>query len=249
MTIHGGRNYIGFFAVAAAALVLACCARQPHTFGRPRVAATMTIPIGQSDTNLDSLRSEIEALPFSGAGHTRKRKAQGANLGISVTIRPVGDSRSIDSASGPATPTIVAWIQNQNLLMSTENPVFKPKNQAQYLVQIYRDPSTSESKYQIIEVPSSSRGTVSAIMTGVLVPCYHPAWPYPDADFKSCDGFHEVAVSQSRTRSGYAQTSMRGSFFREASYQQPDFIGRDAFIFDPTWIACNAGCCTLAGTN
>lgn len=250
MKTHGGRNYVGCCAVAAAALVLTGCARQPYPLGRPRVAATMTIPIGQTDTNLDSLRAKIEELPFSGAGHTRGRKAQGQPIGISVKIRPIGDSYLIDSASGPLTPTIVAWIENQNLVLTTENPIFKPKYQAQYLVQIYREPANPEAKYQIIEVPSGLRGTVSVIKSGVLIPCNHyPQPPHPDADFKSCDGWHEVAGPVSRMPSGYAQTSRRGSFFREASYRQPDFTRRDTFVFDPTWIACNAGCCTLAGTN
>jgi hypothetical protein len=249
MKTHGGRNYCGFCVTAAALALTACTPVAPAPpIGRPHSLATMTVPIG-ADVDLESLRAQIEALPFSGAGHTRGRKAQGQPIGISVKIRPVGDSYLIDSASGPLTPTIVAWIENQNFAYTTENPVFKPKNQAQYLVQVYREAPNPEAKYQIIEVPSGLRGTVSVIKSGVLIPCYHPPQPHPDADFRSCDGWHEVAASLNRMPSGYAQMSMRGSFFREASYVQPNFTGKDAFVFDPTWIACNAGCCTLAGTN
>lgn len=249
MRIHGSRNSLGF-CVTAATLVLTACTPLGPPIGPRASRVTMRMPIGESDVNLDSLRSQIDALPFSGAGHTRKRKMQGAPVGISVKIRPVGDSYMIDSASGPVTPTIVAWIENQNLASTTENPVFKPKNQAQYLVQVYREVANPEAKYQIIEVPSGLRGTVTVIKSGVLIPCRHAPKPHPDVDFRACDGVHEpFAAAPSRTPFTYAQMSTGSQSRRAVSYLRSFFINSLLVAEDPTWIACNAGCCTLNGTQ
>lgn len=252
MIIDGGRNCAVLCAVAASMLALTDCANiSKPPLARPQIRATMAIPIGQADVNLDSLRTQIQALPFSGTGWTRTRKRQGAMAGVSVKIRPIGDSRSIDSASGPMSPTIVAWIQNQDLLYSAEHPAFKSKSQAQYLVQIYRDPTTSVAKYQIIEIPESSHGTVTVIMSDVLIQCHHDPKPAPDADFRSCTGAHEpsFAAAPNRTLLAYAHRSAGQRPGAALSYFPPVFLNGGLVIQDPTWIACNSGCCTLAGTE
>jgi len=250
MTIHGGRNSLGFCIAAAALILTGCTPVAPaRPIGRPHSLATMTVPIG-ADVDLESLRAQIEALPFSGYGWTRKRKMLDHAVGVSVKIRPVGDSYLIDSASGPATPTIVAWIENQNLVSSAQNPEFKPKNQAQYLVQIYREAVNPEAKYQIIEVPSGLRGTVTVIKSGILLPCWHAPKPHPDADFRSCDGIHTpFGVASNPTPFSYAQMWTGGQSARAVSLLQSFFTSSFPVLEDPTWIACNAGCCTLSGTQ
>ena len=248
MTIHGSRTAPGF-CITAATLVMTACTQLAPAPPLVRSSATLAIPIG-TEVNLDSVRAQIGSLPFSGAGYTRKRKMKDHPIGISIKIRPVGDSYLIDSASGPPTPTIVAWIENQNLGSTSENPEFKPKNQAQYLVQVYREVANPEAKYQIIEVPSGLRGTVTVIKSGILIPCHHPLPPHPDADFRSCDRVHEpYAAAPSRTPFAYAQMSTWGQSRRAVSYLRSFFVNSPPVVEDPTWIACNAGCCTLSGTQ
>ena len=240
MTIHGSRIFSPVCAVAVAGLVLAGCTK--------KVENTPDTATVQANFNGDSLRNQIQALPFSGPGHTRKRKMQGQPVGVRVKIRPVGDSWMIDSAVGPAIPTIVAWIENQSHDTTTENPVFKPKDEAQYLVQVYRDSVNPEAKYQIIEVPSDAHGTVSVIKSGVLIGCHHGPKPHPDADFKSCDGVHTpFGVAANPTPFSFANMS-GGPSLRVVSFVR-SLLSSVAVLEDPTWIPCNAGCCTLSGTQ
>jgi outer membrane murein-binding lipoprotein Lpp len=245
MTIHGSRIFFPVCAVAVAGLVLAGCTKI-----RENKADTATANgNGQANFNGDSLRNQIQALAFSGPGHTRKRKMQGQPVGVRVKIRPVGDSYMIDSAVGPATPTIVAWIENQSNDTTTENPVFKPKDEAQYLVRVYRDSVNPEAKYQIIEVPSDAHGTVSVIKSGVLIGCHHPLPSHPDADFKSCDSVHTpFGVAANRTPFGFAKMSSGGPSLRAVSFVR-SLMSSVVVLEDPTWIPCNAGCCTLSGTQ
>lgn len=198
--------------------------------------------------NLDSVR---KGLVFAGPGWSRKRKIQGRELSAMVRIRPVAHDGTVDSARGPTSPMIVAWIQNQNALFDTEKPVFRKKGAAEYLVQIYRNSGDSTAHYQVLEIPSSNVGAPTVINTGPIVSCHHPPSAGHDADFKTCTApfYHEpypAPASVDRLKSTLAVISATMTW--SVSDAGRALLPQSSRAEDPIWIDCNAGCCTLLGT-
>jgi hypothetical protein len=212
------------------------------------VAPVRMVFVG-TPTNLDSLRTSITA-SLVGEEHTRKRKIQGMNLSVNVKIRAVAHTGEIDSASGPLTPMVVAWIQNQNHLFRTEDPIFQKKQDAEYLVQVFRDPDNGTARYQILEIPSSSTGTVTQIKTGAIMRCNHikREGVDHDADFKDCDGYAEPFPTLGPTALMKQQMPLMTAAPTWSAFSKGFSRPGNAFGEDPTWVDCNAGCCTLVGT-
>ena len=237
--------------VAVASSGLACPWTYTTVIPSPPVAPVRTVYVGVP-TDLDSLRASI-TVSFVGEEHTRKRKIQGINFSANVKIHAVAHTGVVDSASGPMTPMVVAWIQNQNQLFRTEDPAFKKKNEAQYIVQIFRDPGNGTAQYEILEIPSSSSGTLTRIKTGPILQCTHdhdlprPEPVVHDADFKDCDGYAEPYPTLSPTGLLTQPLVTATPLWSVAAHTILTRPG-NAFGEDPTWIDCNAGCCTLVGT-
>lgn len=210
-------------------------------------AAEFTVPPGGQAT--PALLEQLAALP-RGPKHERRRKGKNCNCANWVTIQSVGETEDIKPNDGPDPARLVAYIENQDLSRTTEKPQFKPKTQAVYYVQVSRDAPTSRAKWRLLEFPAAGGGLILAVDSGWVNGCGHPPYVAPDADFKACDGQHltdstGMVASGSSFRPGMLRATVltrnvfSGFTSREAPWRAM-LLGED-----PTWISCNAGCCTL----
>jgi hypothetical protein len=251
MTHRGGRYLSLRFAlpVAVAFIAAGCRSKEEPTqsgtgLGAP---AAFTIPPGGMATS--ALLEELAALP-RGPKHERRRKGLNCNCANWVTIQSVGETRDINPADGPMPARLVAYIENQDLTRTTEKPRFKPKSQAIYYVQVSRDDPSSRAKWRLLEFPAAGGGSILAVDSGWVNGCGHAPADSADADFKDCSGHHftdstGLVASVSSFRPGLLHaTVLSRSVLSLFTIPKPSRAAM-AIAEDPTWISCNAGCCTL----
>lgn len=251
MTRRGDRYFTLRFTLplAVAFMSVGCKSKEPSQGAAASGApAEFTVPAGGQAT--PALLEELAALP-RGPKHERRRKGENCKCANWVTIQSVGETRDIDPADGPVPARLVAYIENQDPVRTTEKPRFKPKTQAVYYVQVSRDVPSSRAKWRLLEFPAAGGGPILAVDSGWVNGCTgHPVATEADADFKACDGQHltdstGMVASGSSFRPGMLRATVltRNVFSGFTSRNAPwsaALLGED-----PTWISCNAGCCTL----
>lgn len=250
MTPRGERYLSLRFALPVALAFIAAGCRskdEASQSGTASAPAEFNVPPGGMAT--PALLQELAALP-RGPKHPRRRKAKNCNCTNWVEIQSVGTTRDIDPTEGPMPARLVAYIENQDLTRTTEKPEFKPKSQAVYYVQVSRDESSSRAKWRLLEFPAAGGASIVAVDSGWVNGCGHSPATSDDADFQDCSGYHFTdstgfVASISLFRPGLLHaTVLTRSVLSLFTIPKPSRAGM-LRAEDPTWISCNAGCCTL----
>jgi hypothetical protein len=229
-------------------IVAACGRNEPAQGGAdPGAPAEFTVPPGASAT--PALLEQLAALP-RGPKHERRRKGENCKCANWVTIQSVGETRDIDPNDGPMPARLVAYIENQDPARTTEKPRFKPKTQAVYYVQVSRDAPSSRAKWRLLEFPAAGGGLIVAVDSGWVNGCGHAPADSADADFQDCSGYHftdstGLVASGSSFRPGLLRATVLGRSVLSGFTNRNESRSAALLAEDPTWISCNAGCCTL----
>lgn len=194
--------------------------------------AMFTLPASNSVVDLEAYRQSFNRWEKRG-GNTRTRSAGSGTTDVTIEAYPWAHASGPKHVPPAGRALLVGHLVNHGTLTTTMYSL-KPGSVAEYF--LFATNVNGEAGWEMREVSNEASGTMPVRARGMYVGCGHPPAKSSEADFKSCANAamkHDLKLASSMGFVGIIQEWMSSN------------ARKSAFLDDPAWISCDAGCCTL----